>query len=93
MAAWDGGQPLLDMVRESDNSRVFVDAVPEGDFVMSLESCDGTAAHYRIAPSDDLVDSLEALEAAGFEHFVPEPPAPGESPFQRVFDAIEEADG
>lgn len=91
MAAWDGGQAHLDLVREADNSRVFVDVVTEEDFVMDVESCEEPAAHYRISPSDNLVDSLAALERVGFEHFVPEPPAPGEDPFQQVFDAIEEA--
>lgn len=92
MAAWDGGQPLLDLVRERDNCRVFVDDVSDtdGDFVMDIES-DGPDAHYRISPSGDIEDSLAALEEVGFEHFTPEPPQPGEAPFQQVFAAVEEA--
>ncbi len=91
MAAWNGEQPLLDLVREQDSCRVFVDAIGGGVFVMDVESPSGPEGHYRISPSNDIVDSLEALEQIGFEHFIPEPPQPDEDPFQQVFDAIEQA--
>lgn len=91
MDVWDGGQPLLDLVREQDSCRVFVDAVTEDAFVMDVSPCGGSGPHYRITPSDGIVDSLEALEQIGFEHFTPEPPQPGEDPLQQVFDAIEQA--
>lgn len=93
MDAWDGGQPLLDLLREQDSCRVFVNAAAatEDEFVMDVSPGSRPGVHYRIAPSDDIVASLEVLERAGFEHINPEPLQPGESPFQRVFDAIEQA--